>query len=83
VVLLSALTVSLDVVSLLGGIAVENLLPPTSLLVLCSVQGGVRRLLLLRLAGAVLSCGGCLVVASYVRVLFCFFFNIFVKLLLY
>ena len=46
---------------------------PSSLLVLCGVQGGVRRLLLLRFAGVVLSCGDGLVVASFVRVLFLFF----------
>jgi hypothetical protein len=84
VVLLSALTTSADVVSLLKGIAVENLLPPPSLLVLCDVQGGVRRLLLLRFASAMFSCGGGLIVASFMRVLFSFLLLIFfVKLLFY
>lgn len=75
VVFLSALTASVDVVFLLGGIAVENLLPTPSSLVLCGVKGGVLWLLLLRFAGAVFSCGGGLAVASFVRVLFCFFFK--------
>jgi hypothetical protein len=44
--------------------------PPTSSLVRCGVQGGIQRLLLLRFAGAVLSCGGGLAIASYVRVFF-------------
>jgi len=39
--------------------------------------------LLMRFAGVVLSCDGGLVVASFVRVLFLFLFNFFVKLLLY
>ena len=43
-------------------------------LVLRGVQSDVRQLLLMRLAGAVLSCGGDLLVASFVRVLFCFSF---------
>jgi hypothetical protein len=47
--------------------------PPSGLLVLYGVQGGVQRLLLLRFAGAVLLCGGGLVVASFMRVLFCFY----------
>ena len=84
--LLLALTTSVVVVSLLGGIAMKNLLP---LLVYfaCSMWRSRRCLKFccsLRFVGVVFSCGGGLAVASLVRVLFCFFSLInFCKLLLY
>jgi len=69
-VLLLALTTSVVVISLLGGIAMENLLP-----LLVYFACSLWRLKFCCFRGSLVlcvSCGGGLAVASFVRVLFCF-----------
>ena len=76
-VLRSALTASIDVVSLFGGIDVENLL--LLICITCSLlhTKWCLRPMLLRICGFAFLCGGSFAIVSFVRVrCFCFAFII-------